>query len=817
MKMTVANKLVLLMALIVVALTVLAGNAYRTNTIVKSAADASAMRNEQMALLNELKLAQSQLMLAAMDAIVDKDAGEIDRELMQTINQSVALFERNYATIAALADTEEEKTLARELQKAFPKLASAIQKDLVQLIEQGAIELNKIEADFVQLDDDLDGYGDPIEAALAKVFASVQEEQREAAEMAALRNQQVNMLNGLMQAHGSLMLDAMDSIIDKGAGQIDPERVAAIDQTVAYIRGNLDGLVSLADTDEEKQAARNIANTYPVLFKQIREDLAGLIQRRASQAAFDRVDDQLDATGDAIAADLKTIFVSVQAEQAEAAELARLRNQQIGLLTDLREAHGNLMLAAMDAIVDKDAGQIKADLMATMNQSIDFFGSHLDELLALADTEEEKLAVRQAGDLFPKLAQGVRAGLVQLIQEGAVTANRLAAEFSKTDDDLDASGERIEANLAQMLDSVREEQKEAAEYSAGVIAKSSTIGLVVFFVTLAIILPVVFLIRRSVVRPLEYAVGVSNQIAGGDLTVRITAKGDDEPNQMLKAMGNMVQKLQAVVGDVKNAASKVKTSADGVKDSSQQVASITQQVSSGAEELSQGATEQAASAEEASSSMEEMAANIRQNADNSIETEKIAQKAAVDAREGGKAVGETVEAMKKIAQKISIIEEIARQTDLLALNAAIEAARAGEHGKGFAVVASEVRKLAERSQSAAAEISRLSTSSVDVAEGAGNMLEQIVPHIQKTAELVQEISAASNEQNTGADQINKAIQQLDQVIQQNASSSEEMASSAEELSSTSESMAENANQMARQAIGLQNTIAFLKLMKSPHR
>jgi methyl-accepting chemotaxis protein len=198
-----------------------------------------------------------------------------------------------------------------------------------------------------------------------------------------------------------------------------------------------------------------------------------------------------------------------------------------------------------------------------------------------------------------------------------------------------------------------------------------------------------------------------------------------------------------------------------------------------------------------------MTSSIKQNSDNSSQTEKIAIKSAADAREGGKAVNETVSAMKQIATKISIIEEIARQTNLLALNAAIEAARAGEHGKGFAVVASEVRKLAERSQSAAGEISQLSSSSVAIAEQAGEMLAKMVPDIQKTSELVQEISASSKEQDTGAEQISKAIQQLDSVIQQNASASEEMASTSEELSS--------------QAEQLQDTISFFRIDSSMTR
>ncbi|HBA87961.1 MAG TPA: chemotaxis protein [Geobacter sp.] len=278
----------------------------------------------------------------------------------------------------------------------------------------------------------------------------------------------------------------------------------------------------------------------------------------------------------------------------------------------------------------------------------------------------------------------------------------------------------------------------------------------------------------------------AKQIAAGDLTIQIVERSPED--ELMIALRAMVNKLSEVVTDVKAAADNV--------------AAGSLELSASSEVMSQGASEQAASAEEVSSSMEEMSSNIRQNADNAIQTEKIASKSAKDAKEGGEAVSHTVAAMKEIAGKISIIEEIARQTNLLALNAAIEAARAGEHGKGFAVVASEVRKLAERSQKAAAEISDLSSSSVEIAERAGQMLNHMVPDIQKTAELVMEISAACREQDIGAEQINKAIQQLDQVIQQNASASEETSSTAEELSG--------------QAEQLQDTITFFKVAGGEH-
>ncbi|MBN2352864.1 MAG: HAMP domain-containing protein [Spirochaetales bacterium] len=319
------------------------------------------------------------------------------------------------------------------------------------------------------------------------------------------------------------------------------------------------------------------------------------------------------------------------------------------------------------------------------------------------------------------------------------------------------------------------------------------------------------LLARSLSSSIREAVDAAKHVSRGDLNTEVAVTSKDEVGQMMGALRDMTAKLKDVVGNVITSAVIVSSGSRQLSASAKEVSTGAEELSATSDQLSQGATEQASAAEQVSSSMEEMGANIRQNADNALQTEKIALQAAGDAREGGRAVAQTVQAMKDISSKISIIEEIARNTNLLALNAAIEAARAGEHGKGFAVVASEVRKLAERSQKAAGEIGELSASSVEIAIKAGQMLEKIVPDIQKTAELVQEISAASKEQNAGTEQINKAVLQLDQIIQQNASAAEQMASTVQEQSSQAEEMSSMSEELECQSETLRNAVAFFKI------
>ncbi len=474
------------------------------------------------------------------------------------------------------------------------------------------------------------------------------------------------------------------------------------------------------------------------------------------------------------------ISIGVRGMASIAADMERIvkvNMARIDLVSDMQRDISNIGVNMRNMIVNDDP-QKKQEY----SQRIAKFRTAYDEELKKVEEMTTKTDTKSL-DIISKLKEAIATSrsLNSKVMELAV-ANKDTEAAQLLSKEAAPAERKVAEHIEALLAHNQERNKIRYDEAVGTYKSSRNIMIGIGVAAILIAIFVALFLTRGITRPLGEGVSVMESLAAGDLRVAIDVKTKDETGQLLQAMKNMVDKLKGIVGDVKSA--------------SDNVASGSQQLSSSSEEMSQGATEQASSVEEVSSSMEQMTSNIKQNADNAQQTEKIAQKSANDAKEGGVAVEETVKAMKEIAGKISIIEEIARQTNLLALNAAIEAARAGEHGKGFAVVASEVRKLAERSQAAAGEISHLSTSSVQVAEMAGSMLAKLVPDIQRTAELVQEISGASNEQNSGAEQINKAIQQLDQVIQQNASASEEMASTAEELSS--------------QAEHLQESIAFFK-------
>jgi methyl-accepting chemotaxis protein len=425
----------------------------------------------------------------------------------------------------------------------------------------------------------------------------------------------------------------------------------------------------------------------------------------------------------------KDFFINVGSQADAAGYLAKWRGQHEALLGRLR---------TLEAVVTSDQDR------------------------AALSTMRAELARYDAG--FQKVGGLIDAGAVRTTQD----ANRAIAEVKEEIRSLEKLAEELSARGEQRLSGLGPLVASVQERALLFIAVFSGLAL-------AVALGITVLLTRSLVRqlggePAEIS-GIVERVASGDLT---RLDGGGEGIGIHRSVRRMVAKLTQVIEEVR-------AGADALSSAAGQVASTSQL-------LSQGTGEQAASVEETSSSLEEMTSSITRNAENGRQTEQLAVHGARSAEEGGRSVGETVEAMKTIAEKISIIEEIAYQTNLLALNAAIEAARAGEQGKGFAVVATEVRKLAERSQKAAGEISGLAARSVKVAERSGQLLLDLVPAIRKTAELVQAVTAASQEQSAGVEQINRAMAQVDQVTQRNASSAEELSSSAEELSSQAESL-----------------------------
>lgn len=466
--------------------------------------------------------------------------------------------------------------------------------------------------------------------------------------------------------------------------------------------------------------------------------------------------------------------------QQELLGLSHVKEANIGLISQARGVR-NFLIAQTTAGIDaapylEAVKKYRVETRENIDQAKPLFltaegkakFSELESAYSAATSEMDKV--------LEMAKQEEAAGLNQQERKSAEYAMKTSRAAADKADDLMAALSRIkEANA-----------KKASDDTTMLYATSRTLMLTVLGISVLMGIGLGLLISRSLTKQLggepAYAADILSRIAGGDMTVTVQIKPGDTTS-MLAAVQAMVAKLSQIIGDVRG-------SADALS-------SASEEISATAQSISQATSEQAASVEETSASIEQMSASINQNTDNAKVTDGMASQAAKQAVEGGGAVKETVVAMKSIAGKIGIIDDIAYQTNLLALNAAIEAARAGEHGKGFAVVAAEVRKLAERSQVAAQEIGELASGSVEKAESAGKLLDQIVPAISKTSDLVQEIAAASSEQSTGVGQVNTAMGQLNQITQQNASASEELAATAEEMSG--------------QAMQLQELMAFFKV------
>ena len=461
----------------------------------------------------------------------------------------------------------------------------------------------------------------------------------------------------------------------------------------------------------------------------------------------------------------------------------------VGILTVLSRSVDQLRdVIESDDVVSHKSLEIRYDMLQMSDAMRGFLldpTNQLERQRKIDADNELSRDVEQIGKLTDDAV--ITHKLQQAADLDASTLNRLEDEISA----LTAAGKLAEARqlyagdylrvrtqqegmIAEMEQQAEKTKNEALASATAVYRQAQTVTYVLLALLIGIGLVLAVLVARGLAEPVRAATEHLKAMATGDLTRRLEVRSRDEMGEMAEHFNTFADEMERIIGEVRAGAT--------------QLSSAATQISASSQALSQGTSEQAASVEETTSSLEGMNTSVVQNADNSRAMEQMAMKGARDAEDSGRAVSETVDAMKTIAEKITIIEDIAYQTNLLALNAAIEAARAGEHGKGFAVVATEVRKLAERSQAAANEISGLASGSVRVAEHSGSLLAELVPAIRKTAELVQEVAAASAEQSVGVQQINRAMSTVDQVTQSNASAAEELASTAEEMAAQAESL-----------------------------
>lgn len=452
--------------------------------------------------------------------------------------------------------------------------------------------------------------------------------------------------------------------------------------------------------------------------------------------------------------------------------VSKMQQVQIGfypsveMSRDLQDDLGAIQRGLQDAVAAKNPGAlVETDALR------DKFIQRLNDGMSNPSLDRRDLDQLQADmtDYYASARQTTERMITGAGGEDLTSSlATMSSKYNAIKDKLQANTTRDKDTITKAFDESRDAQRRSLTF--------------ITLATLVCLIPMIVLswrLTKAVTEPLLQAVHIAEDIASGNLSSEIEVTTEDETGKLQAAMKRMSESLSQIIAEVRTGATALSSAAA--------------QVSASAQSISQGTGGQAASVEETSSSLQQMEATIGKNAENSLQMEQVATKGAREAEESGRAVNQTLDAMKSITQKIEIIDEIAYQTNLLALNAAIEAARAGEHGKGFAVVATEVRKLAERSQGAAKEISSLAADSVKVAEHSGSLLNELVPSIKKTAGLVQEVAAASREQSTGVNEINRAMSQVDQVTQRNASLAEELSSTAEELASQSEALLQLTN------------------------
>ena len=791
------------------------------NKVMKNANDLNELRLKQLALIHGYEYSMSQLTLAAMESIIEKDQGTVDTKHLQIMDNQANFLRENITKIEAACNREEDKKLASDIKSSVPSFIKAVQQDLVSFIISSGKQVKQIESGFVKIDDTLDEQGDTIADILNTIGKTLTLERNSlgTAREASLTASAMNI--HLIQVKQWLT----DISATRGAEGYDDGFDEAESHSKDF-KTQLSKLLVLAP--QMSTVLEELSISFDAFYKKGKWMAQQYIDGGPAKGNIAM------AEFDAFAEDIgKRIKVITENTSMQAEKVVHI-NKGVQIITELRLAHLDLMLSAMDSIIDRFDGEISPQRYKNILKDSIALEEAAQKLAPFCPNSKEQLT--KLATMAPILTIQIKSGLKKLIEESADKENEIEGKFLDLDHELDKLATDIEDVLHKIRLSIEDDVVQAKKAMNDQLAtfynEIANLELTVRIISILIAITVIvsfYFFAKSILKPIADGVEFARIISTGDLSVRMNMGVDNELAKLCTTLDAMVDSIEAkariaekiATGDItediilasdKDTLGKslqlmidrLNSLLSNINDAATQVTTGSTQLAVASGTLSQGATEQAASLEQISSSMTEAAAQTTINADNATEANQISVSARDAAEQGSKQMIEMVHAMTEINDSsqlivkiIKVIDDIAFQTNLLALNAAVEAARAGSHGKGFAVVAEEVRSLAGRSAKAAKETADLiedSTKKVsrgtDIATQTSESLTEITTKVTKVTDLVTEIAAASTEQTGSIKEVSTGLDQIDQITQMNAANSEETASASAELSSQANELQE---------------------------